>query len=187
MSVSRRLRYEILRRDGNTCRYCGAKAPDVPLTVDHVVPVALGGSDEPSNLVAACQDCNSGKASSTADSAFVADVVQDALLWRQLTEAAAAQLQAERESVGDFATEFYKALDAAGWRWSIPINVNNTIEGFHRAGVTVQDVAYAADVTVCARGVEYRWAYFCGVIWKHVKKRDELALQMWHEVHGGGE
>jgi 5-methylcytosine-specific restriction endonuclease McrA len=29
--VSRRLRLEVLRRDGHTCRYCGAQAPDVKL------------------------------------------------------------------------------------------------------------------------------------------------------------
>ncbi|MGW6578921.1 HNH endonuclease [Streptomyces globisporus] len=63
MAVSKRLRYEILRRDKHACRYCGATAPDVPLRVDHVIPVALGGSDAPENLVAACEPCNSGKTS----------------------------------------------------------------------------------------------------------------------------
>jgi hypothetical protein len=63
MAVSKRLRYEILRRDNHTCRYCGASAPDVPLRVDHVTPVALGGSDKPDNLVASCEACNSGKSS----------------------------------------------------------------------------------------------------------------------------
>ena len=41
MAVSKRLRYEILRRDNHTCRYCGESAPDVKLTIDHVVPVSL--------------------------------------------------------------------------------------------------------------------------------------------------
>lgn len=63
MAVSKRLRYEILRRDNHTCRYCGASAPDVPLRVDHVTPVALGGSDKPENLVTSCEPCNSGKSS----------------------------------------------------------------------------------------------------------------------------
>ncbi|MEJ7724319.1 MAG: hypothetical protein WKF64_08445 [Ilumatobacteraceae bacterium] len=40
--ISRRLRFEILRRDGHTCRYCGARAPDVPLTVDHVILIEDG-------------------------------------------------------------------------------------------------------------------------------------------------
>lgn len=63
MAVSKRLRFEILRRDNHTCRYCGASAPATPLRVDHVVPAALGGSDHPSNLVTSCEPCNSGKTS----------------------------------------------------------------------------------------------------------------------------
>ncbi|WP_078628685.1 HNH endonuclease [Streptomyces sp. NRRL F-2664] len=55
MPVSNRLRFEVLRRDRYTCRYCGGSAPDVVLRVDHVVPVALGGTDTPDNLVAACE------------------------------------------------------------------------------------------------------------------------------------
>lgn len=61
-SMSLRLRFEILKRDAFTCQYCGAKAPRVSLQVDHVVPVARGGASEPDNLVAACIDCNAGKA-----------------------------------------------------------------------------------------------------------------------------
>jgi 5-methylcytosine-specific restriction endonuclease McrA len=67
MAVSKRLRYEILRRDNHTCKYCGATAPTVPLRVDHVTPVALGGTDTPDNLVTSCEPCNSGKSSSTVD------------------------------------------------------------------------------------------------------------------------
>lgn len=76
MAVSKRLRYEVLRRDNHACRYCGRSAPDVPLRVDHVIPQALGGSDAPANLVAACQDCNAGKTSSMPDAMAVADVDQ---------------------------------------------------------------------------------------------------------------
>src|SRR5690348_7982460 len=93
MAASKRLRYEILRRDSHTCRYCGASAPDVPLRVDHVTPVALGGTDEPSNLVTSCEPCNSGKSSSTVDSALVADVQQHQLRWGRAMELAA-QVQA---------------------------------------------------------------------------------------------
>jgi 5-methylcytosine-specific restriction endonuclease McrA len=30
-------------------------------TVDHIIPVAKGGSDDPENLVAACKRCNFSK------------------------------------------------------------------------------------------------------------------------------
>lgn len=88
MPVSKRLRYEVLRRDNHQCRYCGATAPDAPLTVDHVVPVTLGGTDDPSNLVAACKDCNAGKTSTTPDAPLVNQVSDDAIRWaRAMTEA----------------------------------------------------------------------------------------------------
>lgn len=50
----RRLRAEVLERDGRTCRYCGAPATEV----DHKHPEALGGTDALANLLAACQLCN---------------------------------------------------------------------------------------------------------------------------------
>ena len=58
MPLTKRIRFEILKRDNHTCRYCGASAPEATLTVDHVLPLALGGTDQPNNLVAACKDCN---------------------------------------------------------------------------------------------------------------------------------
>lgn len=94
MPVSKRTRFEVLRRDGHRCRYCGAKTADgARLTVDHVTPVALGGTDIPGNLVAACVDCNAGKTSTSPDSATVAQVSDDALRW------AAAMRQASAERV----------------------------------------------------------------------------------------
>lgn len=84
MAVSKRLRYEILRRDNHACRYCGAAAPSVKLNVDHVIPTSLGGSDKPDNLVTACADCNGGKTSSMPNAMVVADVDQNTL--RQATE-----------------------------------------------------------------------------------------------------
>lgn len=77
MAVSKRLRYEILRRDNFACRYCGAAAPDVKLNADHVIPQSLGGSDKPENLVTSCADCNGGKTSSMPNAMPVADVDQE--------------------------------------------------------------------------------------------------------------
>ena len=52
-----RLRARILQRDNHRCVYCGAVAE----VVDHVIGIAVGGSDQQSNLVAACQACNERK------------------------------------------------------------------------------------------------------------------------------
>jgi 5-methylcytosine-specific restriction endonuclease McrA len=57
------LRFRILVRDGFRCRYCGRSgdASGVVLHVDHVVPVAAGGTASEDNLRAACEECNLGK------------------------------------------------------------------------------------------------------------------------------
>ena len=61
--LSVRTRFEVLKRDNFTCRYCGRPSgEDVTLEVDHIVPVCEGGTDDPLNLITACWDCNRGKA-----------------------------------------------------------------------------------------------------------------------------
>lgn len=47
----------VLRRDGNRCAYCVAKAT----TVDHVVPTSRGGPNTWENVVACCAPCNARK------------------------------------------------------------------------------------------------------------------------------
>lgn len=58
------VREYVLARDRHICAYCGASGTgpgSVPLNLDHVVPRARGGSNRPSNLVAACIPCNQAK------------------------------------------------------------------------------------------------------------------------------
>jgi hypothetical protein len=59
--ISLRTRIAILTRDGYRCTYCGRTSKETILHVDHVLPRAHGGSNDRSNLVTACQDCNLGK------------------------------------------------------------------------------------------------------------------------------
>ncbi|HEX9798919.1 MAG TPA: HNH endonuclease [Thermoanaerobaculia bacterium] len=51
----------MFKRDSFKCQYCGAAAPQVLLHVDHISPVAKGGSNDITNLVTSCEACNLGK------------------------------------------------------------------------------------------------------------------------------
>ncbi len=51
----------LFRRDGNLCMYCGKPFPDSELTRDHIVPLARGGKNKWTNVVAACRRCNNHK------------------------------------------------------------------------------------------------------------------------------
>ena len=49
-------RKNILKRDNNTCQYCGKSKSEI--TIDHVLPKDKGGNDSWNNLVVACKRCN---------------------------------------------------------------------------------------------------------------------------------
>lgn len=59
--ISKRIRFEVFKRDKFTCQYCGGKAPDFILTIDHIKPICEGGTNSILNLVTSCSVCNSGK------------------------------------------------------------------------------------------------------------------------------
>lgn len=60
-SITKKIRFEVFKRDKFQCQYCGRYAPDVILNVDHIKPIAKGGDNDISNLITSCFDCNSGK------------------------------------------------------------------------------------------------------------------------------
>jgi 5-methylcytosine-specific restriction endonuclease McrA len=43
------------------CHYCGQKFLPSALTMDHVVPIARGGTSTKGNIVPACRECNRDK------------------------------------------------------------------------------------------------------------------------------
>jgi hypothetical protein len=54
-------RFDILKRDGFRCVYCGITSADTQLEIDHIVPIGKNGSTKTENLAAACNLCNRGK------------------------------------------------------------------------------------------------------------------------------
>lgn len=60
-AISKKMRFEVFKRDSFTCQYCGRKAPDVILEIDHIKPVAKGGENTLLNLITSCKECNRGK------------------------------------------------------------------------------------------------------------------------------
>jgi 5-methylcytosine-specific restriction endonuclease McrA len=63
-SSAQRKRPEVLARDDRTCQNCGfdGHGRERALTVDHILPVALGGNSKLWNLQTLCLNCNALKA-----------------------------------------------------------------------------------------------------------------------------
>lgn len=61
-AISKKLRFEIFKRDKFKCKYCGEDpSRGIILNIDHIIPVAKGGTNDELNLITACFDCNAGK------------------------------------------------------------------------------------------------------------------------------
>lgn len=54
-SISDEVKQYVWQRDGGRCLNCGA---NTELQFDHVIPLAMGGSNEPENLQLLCGPCN---------------------------------------------------------------------------------------------------------------------------------
>jgi hypothetical protein len=55
-----------ISRANECCEYCGSKSrfSAAPFSVEHVIPRAAGGTDDPDNLALACGGCNGHKCDS---------------------------------------------------------------------------------------------------------------------------
>lgn len=191
MAVSKRTRYEVLKRDNHTCRYCGASAPDVKLTVDHVTPVALGGTDAPDNLVAACRDCNAGKASTSPDAATVADVKATDLKWAGAIRRVAQARARQRKKVDDYVERFWVQWGTwtgamSGKPWPLPPNWESSIRRFYEVGLPIDDLCECVDIACGNNRVEpdERFRYFAGCAWRTVTEIQDAAKQMLDSERG---
>jgi hypothetical protein len=167
-AIPKRVRFEVLRRDNYTCRYC--RATDAPLTIDHVIPTVLGGTDDPSNLVACCKDCNTGKASSSPDESTVAQVNEDAIRWaaaiRLVNERAKAQREERQEILMPLCNlwyEFVPNYKVGDRRWMLPSNWEEVLWGLLDSGLSSLTIADCMRVALTTRGVDERFRYFIGI------------------------
>ncbi len=62
-------RWAVFARDEFTCCYCGEVFPSKGLSLDHVLPLSMGGDKNWTNIVSACYECNHKKGSRTPEQA----------------------------------------------------------------------------------------------------------------------
>lgn len=171
-SMSRRLRFDVFKRDSFVCQYCGSHPPSIVLHVDHIVPVSAGGENVLENLITSCESCNLGKGARPLR--LVPDrkaVDVDALREREEQAAGYAEVMlAKRRRVDEhcwIVADFYLHSARKG---SISVADFRSIKTFvERIGVdeTLEAMEIAAER---APNNHCMFRYFCGVAWRKVRE-----------------
>jgi hypothetical protein len=179
--ISKRTRFEVFKRDGFKCQYCGQTPPQIILQIDHILAVANGGGDEETNLLTSCEDCNNGKSDKplTAVPEAIEIQLRRQVDRREQLEAYNAWLMEARQRMED---EGYRlgvywcdqthAPDQKG-KWVVSQPRLSSIRTFLKS-LPAAEVYDAMDIALsrmpATYGDEKTWKYFCGVCWRKIKK-----------------
>lgn len=187
-AISKRVRFEVFKRDSFKCQYCGHGTPDVILHVDHIVAVAAGGSNDIDNLLTSCEACNLGKS----DKPLTA--VPQSMLMEQ------AELRERREQMKAFAKwkdevreSKYEGIRRLGVYWydfMLPQDSRGlyrfhprreaSIKTFLRNGLTEDQIQEAMDIAQVKLEPDFdddddAFRYFCGVCWGMIREASNEA------------
>lgn len=183
-SMSKSLRFEIFKRDGFRCLYCGVTPTQAKLRVDHVNPVAKGGTDAPENLITSCFDCNAGKAArplearrfkteiaTEADKEHAEQIREWLRIQREVTEARSAVVDdvAEewRRAVGELSKEMFARIPKLVREWPM----ERLVEAIQIVGDKKGSIGEPYDY----RTAKVQQKYFYGVLrnWREAETRPE--------------
>lgn len=180
MPVSKALRFEILRRDGHRCTYCGAEAPDAKLHIDHIIPESLGGTNKPSNLTTACQQCNSGKAGRMIDETTTEKVDERAIRWASAMRQAIEENRRSKERVARISRGF--KLEWENWtpRRDLPDDYGESVARFMEFGLDQSTIIELIEVAMRSPATD-KFRYFCGCCHRRLDDLRARALEIVEE------
>lgn len=169
--ISKKLRFEVFKRDEFTCAYCGQKPPAVVLEVDHVIPVANDGPDTIENLATSCFDCNRGKSDRSLGA--VPESVQhraDLLQEREEQERAFAKLLRSRRKRLDSSIDSVEKILLGDTDTVFTDRFRMSVKHFLEH-LPLDSVTFAAERAYQhCRNPDPRLKYFCGICWNLIKR-----------------
>lgn len=168
--LSKKLRFDVFKRDDFTCTYCGQKPPAVVLECDHVIPVAQDGPDTIENLTTSCFDCNRGKSDRGLGTVPVsvqhrAELLQE----REEQERAFAKLLRARRKRQDTSIDTVEKLLLSDTDHVFTDRFRLSVKHFLER-LSLDQVTFAAERAFQkVHAPDPRLKYFCGICWKLIK------------------
>lgn len=175
-AISKKIRFNVFKRDSFACQYCGSTPPNVVLEIDHINPVCLGGDNDIDNLITSCFDCNRGKSGESLSN-----------IPTKMSDKASAIKESE-EQIKEYNKILKKRaqrLETESWEIVYALEMNEDIESYNRHRLSSirrflkilpkSEVLDAAELTAEKfHGISLSaFRYFCGICWS--KSREAQA------------
>lgn len=174
MAVSRKIRFDVFKRDGFRCQYCGRTPPIVLLEVDHIHPRSKGGSDHEDNLLTSCEDCNRGKSAGllTAVPRTIAEkaavIAEREAQLAGYNEILAAKRAREDKQIDDLESLFHEMWPDREFTRQFRESIRSDFLGHLSHDEMVAAMAKACGK--CATSYD-SLKYFCGICWSTRRQR----------------
>jgi hypothetical protein len=169
--LTKKIRFDVFKRDLFTCQYCSAKPPKVPLEVDHIIPIKNGGLNDFENLITSCFDCNRGKGAreltlmpvSTVEKMERLSIAQEQ--YKQFKKI----LLAEKKIIDSQVAAIDKIYSSCYEGWCLNDRFKLQIKQFI-IKIGFEEVEEAMEIA-CLKISDSSKAikYFCGIVWNKIK------------------
>ena len=173
-AISKKTRFEIFKRDGFTCQYCGAHPPSAILEVDHIHPVSAGGTNNEDNLVTACFSCNRGKSDNALSDIPQTLQAKAAMVLEREAQIKGYQaaLNAKKLRIEDEAELVREVYERFNEGYTLNDKSMVTVRMFvDRLGVHVVCDAMERAHVKARKDQEFK--YFCGICWAKIREASE--------------
>lgn len=175
--VGKKLRFDVFKRDGFQCVYCGKTPPEVTLEIDHIEPVSKGGTNDINNLVSACFDCNRGKRNirltktpnKTSENIAILKEQEDQLQeYRKLLRKISRRINADIKKINSVYEKAYQ-----GWSFSESFKVGS-LKKFLTL-LPKEEIIEALNIAIdrFVDDSDRVIPYFCGICWNKIKSKSE--------------
>ena len=172
--ISKKLRFEVFKRDQFQCVYCGKTPPEITLEIDHIEPVSKGGENGINNLVSACFVCNRGKRNirleqipnkTSKNIAILKEQEEQLKEYRKLIKKIAGRVNSDIKIINNVYSEAY-----LGWELSESFKIGS-IKKFLSL-LPREEIIEALNIAISRFGNnrDRVLSYFCGVCWRKIKK-----------------
>ncbi len=173
IQISKKIRFEVFKRDSFICQYCGDTPPKVILEIDHLEPVSKGGSNNINNLITSCFDCNRGKTNIPLDR-IPAPIAENLEILKEKE----LQLKEYNKLVRNIESIISRQISGVSKIFQETFVNNEITERFKRVSIKqfinkldyekVKD-AMAIACSKIPHNSEQSLRYFCGICWRQIK------------------